>query len=54
MTDVELGLHTFGDVTANATGALETQAQVIRHVVTEGVLADQLGLDFLRRGRASP
>ena len=50
MTDVELGLHTFGDVTANAAGALESQAQVIRHVVAEGVLADQLGLDFFGVG----
>ena len=50
MTDVELGLHTFGDVTATAAGALESQAQVIRHVVAEGVLADQLGLDFFGVG----
>jgi alkanesulfonate monooxygenase SsuD/methylene tetrahydromethanopterin reductase-like flavin-dependent oxidoreductase (luciferase family) len=50
MTDLELGLHTFGDVTANATGALESQAHVIRHVVAEGVLADQLGLDFFGVG----
>ena len=50
MTDLELGLHTFGDVTSNAAGALESQAQVIRQVVAEGVLADQLGLDFFGVG----
>ncbi len=50
MTDLELGLHTFGDVTATAAGALLSQAQVIRDVVAEGVLADQLGLDFFGVG----
>ena len=46
----ELGLHTFGDVTADAAGALLPQAQVIRDVVAEGVLADQVGLDFFGVG----
>src|SRR4029077_7717991 len=50
MTDLELGLHTFGDVTTTAAGALLSQAQVIRDVVAEGVLADQLGLDFFGVG----
>jgi probable LLM family oxidoreductase len=50
MTDLELGLHTFGDVTATPAGALLSQAQVIRDVVAEGVLADQLGLDFFGVG----
>ena len=42
--DVELGLDTFGDVTTAADGRLHSQAQVLRHVVEEGVLADQVGL----------
>ena len=45
-----LGLHTFGDVTADADGKLLPQAQVIRNVVAEGVLADQLGIDFFGVG----
>jgi probable LLM family oxidoreductase len=42
---VEFGLDTFGDVTVDATGARLSQAQVIRNVVEEGVLADRLGVD---------
>jgi probable LLM family oxidoreductase len=42
---VEFGLDTFGDVTVDAAGARLSQAQVIRNVVDEGVLADQVGVD---------
>lgn len=42
---LELGLDTFGDVTVDAQGQPIAQAQVLRHVVEEGVLADQVGLD---------
>jgi probable LLM family oxidoreductase len=42
---LELGLDTFGDVTRDAGGALLPQAQVIRNVVAQGVLADQVGVD---------
>ena len=47
---IELGLDTFGDVTIDETGTLLSQAQVIRNVVEEGVLADQVGLDFIGLG----
>ena len=47
---LELGLDTFGDVTADATGRLLPHAQVIRNVVEEAVLADQLGVDFIGVG----
>lgn len=47
---IELGLDTFGDVTVDLSGKLLPQAQVIRHVVDEGVLADQVGLDFIGVG----
>jgi probable LLM family oxidoreductase len=47
---VELGVDTFGDVTIGAGGKLLTQAQVLRNVVAEGVLADELGLDFFGVG----
>jgi probable LLM family oxidoreductase len=41
----EIGLDTFGDVTRDADGHLLAQAQVLRHVVEEAVLADQVGVD---------
>jgi probable LLM family oxidoreductase len=46
---LELGLDTFGDVT-HRDGRPETQAQVIRNVVEEGVLADAAGVDVLSLG----
>lgn len=46
----ELGLDTFGDVTRNEDGSLRTQAQVLRDVVAQGVLADRVGLDFFGVG----
>src|SRR3954471_5509857 len=48
--DLQFGLHTFGDVTVGAAGELLPQAQVIRNVVAEGVLADQVGIDFFGVG----
>src|SRR5690606_22145163 len=47
---IELGIDTFGDVTAGADGKLKHQAQVLRDVVEEGVLADQVGIDFIGLG----
>jgi len=47
---LELGLDTFGDVTAGAGGELLPHAQVIRNVVAEAVLADELGVDFIGVG----
>jgi probable LLM family oxidoreductase len=47
---LELGLDTFGDVTAAPDGGLLPQAQVIRNVIEEAVLADQLGVDFFGVG----
>jgi probable LLM family oxidoreductase len=41
----ELGLDTFGDVTFDGHGALQSQAQVLRDVVDEAALADSLGID---------
>ena len=50
MATVELGLDTFGDVTVDAQGKELTQAEVLRHVVAEATLADQVGLDFIGLG----
>jgi len=50
MTKIELGIDTFGDVTFDVDGKLLPHAQVIRNVVAEAVLADELGLDFIGIG----
>ncbi|SOC55159.1 probable oxidoreductase, LLM family [Ornithinimicrobium cerasi] len=47
---VELGLDTFGDMTVREDGTPDTAAQVIRNLVDQGVLADQVGVDFLGVG----
>jgi alkanesulfonate monooxygenase SsuD/methylene tetrahydromethanopterin reductase-like flavin-dependent oxidoreductase (luciferase family) len=49
-TPLEFGLDTFGDVTRGADGAPLAHARVIRNVIDEGVLADQLGIDFIGLG----
>jgi probable LLM family oxidoreductase len=47
---LEFGLDTFGDRTSNDDGRLTTHAQTIRDVVEQGVLADQVGVDFFGIG----
>src|ERR1700761_7046113 len=47
---LELGIDTFGDVTAGPDGIPLSQAQVLRDVVEEVVLADSLGIDFIGVG----
>jgi probable LLM family oxidoreductase len=47
---VELGLDTFGDVTSEPDGKPLPAAQVIRNVVDEAVLADELHVDFIGVG----
>jgi probable LLM family oxidoreductase len=47
---VQFGLDTFGDVTVDAQGVLLSHAQVLRNVIEEGVLADQVGLSFFGIG----
>lgn len=42
---IELGIDTFGDVTADATGRMRSQAETLRDVVAEAVLAEQVGID---------
>ncbi|MBX6363425.1 MAG: LLM class flavin-dependent oxidoreductase [Gemmatimonadetes bacterium] len=49
-THLELGLDTFGDVTRGGDGRVLPQAQVLRDVVEEAVLADELGIDFIGLG----
>ncbi|QWT25398.1 LLM class flavin-dependent oxidoreductase [Subtercola sp. PAMC28395] len=50
VAEIEFGLDTFGDVTQTPDGRPVSQAQVIRNVVDEGVLADQVGLSFFGVG----
>src|SRR6478752_7365812 len=50
MAKLELGIDTFGDVTEDADGRPLSYGQVLRNVVEEGVLADQVGLDFIGIG----
>ncbi|SMG37501.1 LLM class flavin-dependent oxidoreductase [Agreia pratensis] len=47
---LEFGLDTFGDVTADSDGTPRSYAQVIRDVIAEGVLADEVGVDFIGLG----
>jgi alkanesulfonate monooxygenase SsuD/methylene tetrahydromethanopterin reductase-like flavin-dependent oxidoreductase (luciferase family) len=47
---LELGIDTFGDVTTGSDGVPLAQAQVLRDVVEEAVLADSLGIDFIGVG----
>ena len=49
-TPLEFGLDTFGDVTLGADGKPLSHAQVIRNVVAEAVLADEVGVDFIGVG----
>ena len=47
---LEFAIDTFGDVTFGPDGARLPQSQVIRNVVDEAVLADQVGLDYIGLG----
>src|ERR1019366_685106 len=47
---LELGLDPFGDVTPGHAGNPLPHAEVIRHVIDEAVLADDLGIDFFGVG----
>jgi probable LLM family oxidoreductase len=42
---MEFGLDTFGDITAGPDGRPQSHAQVIREVIEQAVLADQIGID---------
>jgi probable LLM family oxidoreductase len=50
MSNIEMGLDTFGDVTADPDGRLLLHAEVLRHVVAEAELAERVGVDFFAVG----
>jgi probable LLM family oxidoreductase len=47
---LELALDTFGDVTVGPDGNRLSQDQVIRNVVEQAILADQVGVDYIGLG----
>jgi probable LLM family oxidoreductase len=49
-TPIELGLDTFGDITDGPGGKPLPAAQVVRNLVDEAVLADEVGVDFIGVG----
>jgi probable LLM family oxidoreductase len=48
--NIELGLDTFGDITDGPNGKPLHAAQVIRNLVEEAILADEIGVDFIGVG----
>lgn len=50
MSNIEIGLDTFGDRTLGPDGKLQSHAQVIRDLVDQAELADQVGLAFFGVG----
>ena len=47
---ISLGLDTFGDISHGADGKPKSMAQVLRDVVEQAVLADEVGVDFIGLG----
>ena len=43
--DFQIGLDTFGDITSTPDGTPQSHARVLRDVMEEAVLADEIGLD---------
>ncbi|MFN3578753.1 MAG: LLM class flavin-dependent oxidoreductase [Tabrizicola sp.] len=50
MPPISLGLDTFGDVTLGPDGLPQPMDRVLREVVEQAVLADELGIDFIGLG----
>ena len=48
--EISLGLDTFGDVSLGPDGQLKRQDEVLRDVVEQAALADQVGIDFIGLG----
>jgi probable LLM family oxidoreductase len=47
---ISLGLDTFGDVSQDTEGRMKRMDEVLRDVVEEAVLADEIGIDFIGLG----
>lgn len=48
--DLKFGLDTFGDMTFDDSGKMQTAGQVLRNVVAQAVAADELGVDHFNVG----
>ncbi|MGL4235091.1 LLM class flavin-dependent oxidoreductase [Tabrizicola sp.] len=50
MTQISLGLDTFGDVSHGPDGQLQRMDQTLREVLDQATLADEIGIDFIGLG----
>ena len=50
MTQISLGLDTFGDVSLGVDGKPQSMDQTLREVLDQAVLADEIGIDFIGLG----
>ncbi|MBL9052206.1 MAG: LLM class flavin-dependent oxidoreductase [Tabrizicola sp.] len=50
MTEISLGLDTFGDVTLGADGKPQAMDQTLREVLDQATFADEIGIDFIGLG----
>ncbi len=50
MTPISLGLDTFGDVTVGPDGQPQSMDRVLREVLDQATLADEIGIDFIGLG----
>ncbi|MFC3084632.1 LLM class flavin-dependent oxidoreductase [Tabrizicola soli] len=50
MTQISLGLDTFGDVSLGVDGKPHSMDQTLREVLDQAVLADEIGIDFIGLG----
>jgi probable LLM family oxidoreductase len=50
MTQVSLGLDTFGDVSVGPDGRPQSMDRVLREVLDQATLADEIGIDFIGLG----
>ena len=50
MTQISLGLDTFGDVTLGADGKPQAMDQTLREVLEQATFADEIGIDFIGLG----
>ena len=50
MTQISLGLDTFGDVSLGVGGKPQSMDQTLREVLDQAVLADEVGIDFIGLG----
>jgi probable LLM family oxidoreductase len=50
MTPISLGLDTFGDVSLGPDGQLQPMDKVLRDVLDQATLADEIGIDFIGLG----